>query len=243
MRMLVHSALFIAMGATSIYAEETQHPLDPLTWQEYWTVLEVLQEENHMDGDTRFSMINLKEPDKKLVWRWSEGKSTPRSAFALVRQGKKTFEAVVNIKKRRLESWEELIGVQPNWLGEEFAALKDEIREHPDVIEALRRRGIEDFAFIDFAVGPPGYFGTQEERGRRIGHVHFNDTRGVRNVWTRSIEGLTAVVDLHEKKVLRVVDEGVVPIPAAVADYDPSAIGGTREIGSPIHVDQPLNSR
>ena len=41
-----------------------QHPLDPLSWQEYWTVLEVLQEADHLDGKTRFSMVNLKEPPR-----------------------------------------------------------------------------------------------------------------------------------------------------------------------------------
>ena len=38
---------------------------------------------------------------------------------------------------------------------------------------------------------PPGYFGTEEQRGRRVGHVTCNDARGVRNSWSRQIGGLT----------------------------------------------------
>src|SRR5262249_25704735 len=66
------------------------------------------------------------------------------------------------------------------------------------------------------------------------------DARGVRNPSSRQIEGLTTVVDLNEKKVLRVVDEGVIPMPSTVADYDPASIGKLREVPSQIKIDQPL---
>lgn len=240
MKTSLHFLFLIALSVVPLQAYGNQHPLDPLSWKEYWTVLEVLQEAGRLDDRTRFSMINLKEPDKELVWQWSDGDPIPRSAFALVRQQSKTYEAIVNINERQLTSWKELVGVQPNWLGEEFKAMEDAVKEHPEVISAMRRRGFEDFAFIDMDVVPPGYFGTEEQRGRRIGHVQFNDTRGVRNVWTRRIEGLTVVLDLQEKKVLRVVDEGVVPIPTAVADYDMSSVGTIRKVEGPMHVEQPL---
>jgi primary-amine oxidase len=40
--------------------------------------------------------------------------------------------------------------------------------------------------------------------------------------------------------VVRVVDEGAVPIPSTNADYDPTSIGTSRQVPSPIRVDQPL---
>src|SRR5262249_17443967 len=62
----------------------------------------------------------------------------------------------------------------------------------------------------------------------------------VRNTWPREIPGLTVVVDLNEKKVLRVVDEGVTPVTRALADYDPASIGPARDVPGPMRVDRPL---
>ena len=36
------------------------------------------------------------------------------------------------------------------------------------------------------------------------------------------------------------VDEGVVPVTKAVADYDPASIGQPRDVPGPMRVDQPL---
>src|SRR5205823_6656803 len=38
------------------------------------------------------------------------------------------------------------------------------------------------------------------------------DAAGTKNVWNRPIEGLLAIVDLDEKKVIRVVESGAVPV-------------------------------
>ncbi len=223
-----------------LYAQGSRHPLDPLTWQEHWTVLEVLREAGRLDAETRFSMVNLQEPAKDLVRQWSPGEPISRSAYALVRQGKKSYETVVDLAQRRLLSWDELEGVQPNWLGGEFTKMVAKVKKHPDYIAAMARRGYDDLTFINLWTGPPGYFGTDEERGRRIGHVVSEDSRGVRNPYTRQIEGLTVVVDLNEGEILRVVDEGVVRTPTVSADYDPASIGPTRPVPGPIQVTQPM---
>ena len=221
-------------------AQNVQHPLDPLSFQEYWTVLEVLQGAGRVNVDTRFSIVNLRQPDKTMVWSWSRGREFPRQAFAVVRQGAESYEAVVDVKQRRLMGWTRLEGVQPNWLDEEFRAMDKEVKSHPDFVAALKKRGITDVTFLRCLALPPGYFGTDEQRGRRIGHVQCSDTRGVRNTFPRQITGLTAVIDLNAKQVLRVVDEGVVPVTKAVADYDPTSIGQPRDVPGPMRVDQPL---
>ena len=227
----------------SLYCAELrsqpQHPLDPLTWKEHWTLLEVLNQQGKLDADTRFSMVNLQEPDKQLVWAWSVGDAIPRAAMALVRQKEKSYKAIVDLNARTISSWVELEDVQPNWMGEEFGAVIAEVKKHPDFVEAMKKRGIDDLTFIDCLCIPPGYYGTEEVVGKRVGHVHCNDIRGVRNTWTRGIEGLTAVVDLHENKVIRIVDEGVVDIPEVSADYDQSSIGTPREVPGPIYRTQP----
>jgi primary-amine oxidase len=223
-----------------VAAQTVSHPLDPLSFQEYWAVLETMRDAGRLNDDTRFSIVHLRQPAKDVVWSWSEGREFPREAFAVVRQGAEAFEAVVDVKQRRIMSWTKLDGVQPNWLGQEFGAMVSEVKKHPDFISAMKARGFADLTFIDCMALPPGHFGGDEERGRRIAHVQCRDIRGARNVWTREIAGLTAVVDLNARKVLRVVDEGAIPVAKAVADYDLASIGRTREVRSPIRVDQPL---
>ncbi|HEX4948754.1 MAG TPA: hypothetical protein VFZ34_18905, partial [Blastocatellia bacterium] len=89
LRLLV---LFLVFAPLKLAAQGTQHPLDPLTWQEYWTVLEVLRDAKHLDADTRFSMVNLVEPAKDGVWKWVAGDPRPRSAFAVVRQKQQAYK-------------------------------------------------------------------------------------------------------------------------------------------------------
>ena len=199
-----------------------------------------MRDAGRLNEETRFSIVNLRQPPKDLTWGWSKGQDFPREAFAVVRQGAEAFEAVTDLKQRRLVSWTKLEGVQPNWLREELKAMEKEVKKHPDFIAAMKKRGIADFTFLECSAIPPGYFGTEEQRGRRIAHVQCSDARGVRNTWPREISGVTAVVDLNAKQVLRVVDEGVAPLTKAVADYDPASIGPAREVPSPMRVDQPL---
>ena len=223
-----------------VVAQPVAHPLDPLKYEEYWAVLEILRDAGKLDEDTRFSMINLIPPPKDEVWGFSKGATFSRRALALVRQKEKTYETEVDLAAGKLTSWSELTGAHANWLGEEHQALKKEIKEHPDFIAALAKRGIEDLTFIDCGIGPPGYYGTEEQRGRRVGHATCQSAVNRRNQWTSRIEGVTVVLDMNEKKVLRVVDEGVVPIPDTRADYDPASIGPARKVPGPLRIEQPL---
>jgi len=219
---------------------QTPHPMDPLTFQEHWTVLEVLRESERYDDETGVSLVLLHEPDKEAVWNWSPGDAVQRAALVSLRQGRETYEAVVDLTAREVRSWTRVEGGQAPWLGREFGAGEELVKEHPEFVEALARRGITDLTFIDCGAGPPGRFGLPEEEGRRLARVGCVDARGVRNTWTRGIEGLVAVVDMDAKEVLRVVDEGPVPVPATNADYDEASIGPLREHATPISLHQPL---
>ncbi|MCZ6887555.1 MAG: hypothetical protein O7H39_03590, partial [Gammaproteobacteria bacterium] len=236
-RTVALSTLLI-LGTESGVTQE--HPLDPLTFQEYWTVLQVLERENHLNATTVFYNVFLIEPDKRNVWNYSTGDVFERRAKAVVGNGSQTAEAIIDLDEASLESWVVLEGIQPNWLARDFMAAGPAIKRHPDFIAAMDRRGIQDLQFVDCVVLPPSYFGTEEQRGRRIGHAACEYAPGVQNVWTRKIEGVTVVLDMDESEVLRVVDEGVVPVPDTNADYDRASIGPPREVPGPIRIDQPL---
>jgi len=241
LRCLILLTLFFLTCQYS-YSRQNSHPLDPLTWQEYWTVLDVLRTTDHLNNKTRFSHINLIAPDKSVVWNWTKKQKVSRLAFAIVHQEEKTYKAEVNLLDGNLVSWKELIGIQPTWLNQEFGAMMKKVKEHPDFIAAMKKRGYNDLTFIEGHFWPPGYYGTEEQIGKRIAHGSFIDVQNVRNAWSRGITNLTAVVDMHSKEVLRIVDEGVVPTPTVNSDYDPSAIAKVREVPGRIMINQPNGS-
>lgn len=230
------AALFLLPAPGSA---QVRHPLDPLTWQEHWVLLEVLRNSGHYNDSTRLAQARLEEPAKEAVWAWRPGQPVPRAARAVVKQQAAVYEAVVDLANERLLSWTERKGVQPNWLREEFGAMEAEVKKNPEFIAAMKKRGYTDLTFIDCGGGPPGYFGTPEEEGRRLGWVGCSDARRVRNGWPRQIEGLTVIVDLNARKILRVVDEGAVPVPTVNADYDEASIGPLRPPAPPLVVSQP----
>ena len=182
-RTLAACAVTLLFCAPLSSAQEPRHPLDPLGWQEHWTVLEVLADAGHLDAETEFSRVQLREPDKAGVWNWQPGDAISRTAFAVVRQGARSYEAVIDIPGRRLTSWTELTGAQPMWLGREFGSGTAKVKEHPEFIAAMERRGITDLTFIDCIAIPPGYFGTAEQRGRRVGYVYCTDPHGREEAW------------------------------------------------------------
>lgn len=235
-------SIFFMTAGQNIFAQSNPHPLDPLSWQEYWTVLETLQEAGNLDGDTRFSHINMVPPDKQSVWNWDGIGSIPRMAYATVHQGPDTYKANVDLKNRKLASWKKLEGIQPTWLGEEFGKMSDLAKEHPEFIEAMKKRGYEDLSLIDIFFGPPGYFGTDEEIGRRIAHGHVSDPSGYRNSWGRNIEGVTIVADMNKMEILRVVDEEIVPVSDTNIDFNLSSIPNLREVPGRMIVHQPNGS-
>lgn len=242
-KMVIRSPLPFILAAVFVAAQPAPapgHPLDPLSYREFWRVLELLRDAGHMDRKTRFSQLTLQEPPKREVLAWRAGAGMPRKAYAVVRRGEEAFEAVVDLTADRVASWSPLKEVHPNWIEADFKAMVDKVLEHPDFVSGLKARGITDTTFLDCSTVPPGYFGTEEERGRRIGHVRCSEPRGVRNAWTRQVEGLTAVVDLESEEVLRVVDDGPVPLTGTDADYDRTTLGRPREVPGPLDTRQPL---
>jgi primary-amine oxidase len=223
-------------------AQTAGHPLDPLTAQEYWTVYEVLHASGKADAKTRYPLIQLQEPPKGEVLAWKPGQPVQRRAAVVVKQGPQTFEAVVDIGTKKISSWNEIKGVQPNLTAEEEEenSFDEVLKANSDWQAAMRRRAITDYGTVHCGGYGTGYFATPEEQGRRLLRVMCSQQFGVWEGWSRPIEGLTVMWDANEKKVLRIIDTGAVPVPQAPANLDVASVGTLREVPTPISVQQPL---
>ena len=238
-RALLLAPLFLTTAATAA-AQTPNHPLDALTAQEYWTIYEVMKSSGHTDSLTRYTSILLREPPKAEVLRWRRGDPFRRDALVVVKQGPTVREAIVDVAGGRVGSWREIEGVQPNQTEEEFDLIEDLVKADPEWREAMRRRGISDLATIHCDGGVFGNFDTAEKVGGRVARAHCHQAYGtIEGAEAPVVEGVIVLIDLDARKVVRVIDSGAIPTSRASADHGPEMVGPTREVSSPILVQQP----
>jgi len=238
--------IVLAVGANNTArSQSVGHPLDPLTWDEYWTIIEVLKESDHADKETKFWLVKLREPQKTDVLAWQSGDDIQRSAFAVFRQGSKISEAIIDLDARKIVSWEEVEGVMiplDDEDDEEKDSINTLVKANADWQAAMERRGITDFDDVDCEAELLGYFGTPEQQqGRRVARVDcWLEIRSTRYFPAPAgwIGGLTALVDVDSKEILRVVVESSPPIQAD--SNNETVIDNPREIPTPIAMEQPL---
>lgn len=224
-------------GATDF---NSAHPLDPLNKDEIAAAVSVLRTEGKATDTSRFPMIVLREPAKQEIATYKPGSAIRREAFVVVfeRAANKTFEAVVDLTNKKLSSWKEIPGVQPGFMTEDFVLTQQIVQSDPQWQAAMRKRGITNFASVQVDPWSAGFFGVAEQNGARIakGISYYNE--GTKNAYARPIEGVVAYVNLNTKKVFKLIDTGVVPVPRETADLDMKSIGKMREAPRPLEIVQ-----
>ncbi len=217
-----------------------KHPLDPLTITEYSAIIAALNSGNYVDDMSRYPLITLDEPAKERVLGWKAGHAVERRAFVIVKNGAHVFEAVVDIAKKTVVSWKRVRGVEASiLLTEEWLAAQKIVRANSAWQTAVRRRGIDSFEDVICTPLSVGFYGSEEEKNRRLAKVVCFDSREARNYWGRPIEGLIAVVDYNTREVVRIIDNGIVPVPRAPVDFDEDSVSELRESDNPVAMVQP----
>jgi primary-amine oxidase len=189
------------------------HPLDSLSSEEIAMTVAVLRVAGHVDAGSRFALIDLDEPPKADLLSWKPPQPLSRKAFVVVRRDRTVYEAVVDLAGRKVERWEAIRGVQSALVDGELVEGGRITRADLAWQTAMRKRGYTAFDNLFCPSLSAGYFADPAEEGRRLVRVACFDTAGSRiNWWGRPVEGLYAVVDLDEKKVVRLIDTGEVPV-------------------------------
>jgi primary-amine oxidase len=219
------------------------HPLDPLSAGELAAAVETLEAEGKLSEGMLFPILVLNEPPKEDVLELQPGAEIERAAFGVLldRANNKTFETVVDVVHKKVVSWTEVPGVQPGVLIEEFDSPKEFVAADPRWQAALEKRGIEDFENVQIDTWAAGVLSKDERASglRLLRVLAYYRGPGGTNPYFRPIEGLVATVDIANKKVLEVVDTGVVPWVKESGDLDPRSIGKQREAPKPLVIDQP----
>ena len=213
------------------------HPLDPLTVDEYTQAIALLRAAGHLNDASRFSSLDLRDPAKASVLAWRPGEDFDRAAFAIVKQGSQTFEAVIDLSNESVVSWTEIEGVQPSLLMAEVLDVGEILAGNEEHAAALAARGFSPGEVL-CAPMTLGNYDIPAHRGRRLLKTPCFALGDV-SLFNRPIEGLWAVVDLNAREVVEIVDEAVIPVSDAAAATDEGSINSDREALRPVVLDQP----
>jgi len=235
------TGLLLALaGACS--APAFAHPMDPLTADEMIGAASLLLGTGAARPGAAFQAVDLREPPKHEVLA---GRGD-REAIVFWRQDQRSFKSIVNLSRGRHTP---PLAIPPSegQLGLTITEVLNfsYVFSDPAFVAALARRGLrtpEQLAKVFITPLTPGSFGLPEE-ARRIVKAQMYYTEGASiNLYARPIEGLQAIIDLDERRVLRVIDTGVVPIPTATHDFDEASVAarhGLRAPLAPIRITQP----
>ena len=223
-----------APQATAVAA----HPLDPLSADEIIRASAIAREHLGAPESLRFLLIAALEPPKRALH------GAPRSAELLCfdTESGRTTELIVNLDADTVTAATPRPGVQPFALFEEYERAEATIRADNDWRAAMANRGLSepqiDLAFLH--LWPTGNFGHKWETEHRIlkGIVYLRDTPDD-NAYGRPVEGLIAVVDLVQNRVLEVIDEPSPPPAPPALRFDHDHGGDPRRDLKPLDIVQP----
>ncbi len=205
--------------------ERTPSPLNPLSADEIRATVEILKASGRYQPGYRFAEITLKTPPKAQVWPFVlEGTpvQAPRQADVVILDHKQVIEGTVDLAARRVVRWQPIEGAHGMVLLDDFAAVQAAVEASPEYARALAQRGIGSVKQVVATPLTVGYFDGRDQLrqdDRLLKVVGYLDT-GDGNHWAHPIENLVAVVDLAAKRVVRVEDQGVVPVPLKPTPYD-----------------------
>ena len=219
----------------------TIHPLDPLSADELTRAAMIFRETSKVSDEAYFACAIPAESPKAVVLDFEPDTRFDRAVRLVGHDPKKrrSFEAIVSLTDGALTSFDwAAAGQAPVGVGD-IKPLYDALYKHPEWIEALQQRGIEDPSkvHVDPWVTPFQPEGMSPQ-GRIFCGIAFVHEDSADNHYARPVEGLLAYVDTDTGKVV-VEDHGVVPVPNEPAEYAAHLVAQHRTDLKPLEITQP----
>jgi len=183
------------------------HSKAPLNDAEIQQAVCVVWRDAGLDGSAWFETISLDE---------SQRFDDQRGAYVCCYEpaSNRTMSGVVLFDSDSLHDWRVVEGAQARIVPDEFAMACELARSDPGFLAALKKRGLDDASRVLIESWSAGNFGNPEEQEKRIAYGHcwlMNDAGD--NPYARPIANLHPVFDLAARRIIRIDDFGVVPIP------------------------------
>ena len=224
----------------------SDHPLDPLSAEEFRAVAQILRREKDVARPHwRIASVELREPTKDVVRAFQPGDPIAREARVVAwnTDDGTAYVGVLSLTDDALLSWDAQPGKQPNATVDEWHDCDAAMRRHPDVLAALAKRGITDpdLVLVDVWTYGAHLIPTAYE-GRRIGwcDVWLRDSPDS-NPYAHPVSGLKFVVDLNTMELLEVEDTPSAGFPEVQGEYVPKHVPGLHQRTDlkPLDIRQP----
>jgi len=232
-------------GTTDAGYPAERHPLDPLDADEIRHVATALLELKGVSHGWRYGSIELIEPAKEDLTAGPPAVGRAAQAVCWNTADGQAYRATVELPSGAVTSWQHLPGVQPNITVDEWHECHRMLMRQPELIAALRRRGIRDLDLVLTDVWAYGAALIPEQyRGLRVGwaDVWLRDSPDS-NPYAHQITGLHPVVDLNRMALLELEDsraaEGDAGRPRVHGEYLPGLLQMPLRDVSPLEVRQP----
>ena len=205
--------------------EKSPHPLNALTADEIKQAVEIVKASADFKPNTRFTQIALAEPEKAKVWDYvlnGTAVDAPRQAKIVMLDGKHVIESLVDLKDKKILRWEPVKDAHGMVLLDDFTAVQQIINDSTEFAEVLKKHGITDPKKVITTPLTVGYFDGKDglkQEDRLLKVVSYLDV-GDGNYWAHPIENLVAVVDLEQKKIQKIEEGAVIPVPLTPRPYD-----------------------
>lgn len=214
----------------------TAHPLDPLNESEIRVVRQLLLTEKKIDTTFRFFVINTKEPPKAEVLSYMPGQPFRREAYAVLYDWSTntTFEAVLDLVAGKVLSFDNVEGVTAGGMSGD--TLTDVLLKRDTAwLGGLKRRGIHpDSVKTSYVFAGEMGMAPADHREMICTPQYINS-----KYHELLIDGLVAYVDLTDKRVLKVLDDGGKGFykPEDIGYFDPSSVA--EAVNKPFLISQP----
>ena len=221
---------------------QSRNFFEPLSGEEIRRAVQILRGDARVGARTRFVSVSLLEPPKDVVLDSGPEATVEREAFAILLDNAtgETHEVAVSLSSGAISDWKTLRGVQPGIMLDEFFEAEEMLKKDPVFQEALRKRGVTNFDLIMVDPWAAGNYGAKEENEHRvIRALTWVRSEPTDNGYARPVEGLMALVDLNEMKLIGIEDTGVVPFPPKPGNYSQEYIKEFRPDLKPLEITQP----
>jgi len=195
-----------------------QHPLDPLTKEEFLSVQTIVHNKYPTSKNTvSFHYIGLDDPEKDAILKWETLKPSaiaiPRKAFIIAIINGQSHEILINLRPKRIVSDNVYKGNGfPTLTVDEQAIAIELPKKYPPFIASVQKRGL-NLSEVVCSSFTMGWFG--EEKSSRTVRVDCFMKESTVNIYVRPITGITMVADLSLMKIVEYHDRDIEAVPTA----------------------------
>lgn len=220
-----------------------RHPLDSLLPHEIRQAAHLVRRELAPSHDVLFALMVLDEPTRDEleigghIERRVRVETLDRTTnHTLVWHVSLTSDSVLEVRDLTSEG----VVAQPPLKEAEFVIVEEIVKASPEWRSAMAKRGVTQFDLVQVDPMSAGNFGFADETGLRMVRAVSYLARDERdNAYAHPIDGLVAYVDLTNRKLLKVVDNQVLPIPAEDSNFHDGHGVGERTDLKPLEISQP----